>query len=144
MCLLFTGRWWVNRNHIQCTNVYICSAWHSILKCLKDLWIPIHYETKELDFIQALLRSILRHELWIHLPMCSLSHLFCKWHGVSLQACPSRQIIQKQIWKWESQDLQHIWLSVQLTSSDHRSHGVPWWNRKWIRRHRTLFRISLA
>jgi hypothetical protein len=43
--------------------------------------------TNGLDFIQALLRSILRHELWAQLLMCSLSHLFCKWHGVSLQAC---------------------------------------------------------
>jgi hypothetical protein len=45
-------------------------------------------ETKGLDFIQTLLRSILRHELWTQLPMFSLSHLFCKWHGVSLHACP--------------------------------------------------------
>lgn len=48
---------------------------------------PFITRTKALDFIQALLRSILRHGLWTLL-MYSLSHLFCKWHCVSLQACP--------------------------------------------------------
>ena len=51
MCLLFTGHWWVNRNHLQCANVYVCLAWHSILKCLWDLWIPIHYEDRQRDWI---------------------------------------------------------------------------------------------
>jgi hypothetical protein len=45
-------------------------------------------QAKGLDIIQALLRSIHRHGLWIQLLICFLSHLFCKWYGVSLQACP--------------------------------------------------------